>query len=125
MNFFAITDLREKNCRVSVPVRSNSLGRARSYTLYRNGNSANFFQLAVFWCFAGGQHVDGCVSFMRCNIYNRLVNACVANTCNWIFMSMFFVGKCVPVFGFLRFFSSYIFSCDANDHSTQRAERLA
>ena len=46
--------------------------------------------LQYFGGFAAGQLVD---AFMRCNIYNRLVNACIAKTCDWIFMSMLQFGK--------------------------------
>ena len=67
--------------------------------------------LLGFGCFAVGQHFYGCFLFMRCNIHNWLVNVCILK------IYMFYFGKDVTVFGFLRFLSPYFFACVATDQS--------
>ena len=59
--------------------------------------------LLFFGCFPAGWHVDGCLSFMLFNIYNRLVNACTLKPCDWIVMSTFYIGKSCHCIWFLRF----------------------
>ena len=37
--------------------------------------------LLCFGCFAVRQHIDGCFSFIHCNIYNWLVSSCILKAC--------------------------------------------
>ena len=81
--------------------------------------------LLCIGCFAARQHVDGCISFMRCNIYNWIVNMCIVRTCNSIAMPTFHFRKGVTAFSFSCYYLIYLLACDTNNWLFNPACRTA
>ena len=79
--------------------------------------------LLCFYCFAAGYFVDRCFLFMRCYIYYRLGNACIANTCDRIFLTVFHLTKKKRIrCHYLHFVSPNLSAGIATDRSIWCAE---
>ena len=72
--------------------------------------------LLCFRCVVVGQLVDGCVSLMRCNIYNRF--ACAGTFKTGLSFLCFTLDKASLSSVFIVFLSSYLTSSVTNDHPT-------